>query len=111
MRRVQSWSTKNVWGEIERSYRLPTRATATLMVDLTGHVEEVKGPWISILRAELYMGGARIWLTAQRGDELLRATSEDPHHGDFRELDEQLALMFGPLEEVQADAPVMAMAS
>ena len=103
MRKVQSWSSKNIWGETERSYRLPRRVTATLMVDLAGHVEEVTGPWVSILRAELWMEGTRVWLTAQRGDELLRATADDPHHWNFAELDRRVALVCGQLEELEND--------
>lgn len=103
MRRAQVWTSRNMWGEIERWYRLPVKITTATMVDLAGIVDEVAGPWTSILRTEVWTSGGRVWLTAHRDGELLCASAEGiPDHA-WLEIDARVASSFGSLEELVTD--------
>ncbi|MCP4808071.1 MAG: hypothetical protein GY913_31555 [Proteobacteria bacterium] len=106
MRRAQVWTSKNMWGEIERWYRLPVKIDATTIVDLAGTVETVEGPWTSVFRTELWTATGQVWLTAHKDSQLVCATTSG--QGSFRDVDERVASCFGALEELITEAEALA---
>lgn len=101
MRRTQAWMNTNIWGEVERWYRLPGRIDAELIEDLGGSVRRLQGPWASVLRSETVVHGSRVWLSAHEGGTLLCASS-DGSPVIFAEVDAAIVWRFGPLEELDA---------
>lgn len=99
MRRAQVWTSRNMWGEAERWYRLPVRVQASTLVDLAGTVDELEGPWTRVLRAEVWTALGRAWLTAHQDGHLICVTT-DADERVLAEVDQRIAASFGTLVDL-----------
>lgn len=104
MKSLQGWTRTNLWGEVERWYRIPGHVSEALLESLGADSQVLAGSWASVLRGEMRVYDQRIWLSGHAGGQLLCASTDGQTPVVFAEIDVRLARLFGPLEELHAVA-------
>ena len=97
---LQAWTKTNIWGELERWYRLPKRLSVDTLRALGGDPQVLAGPWSAVCRAELSIYGQEIWLSGHNGGLLLCASTRSNTPLVFAEVDARMTRLFGPLDEL-----------
>ena len=97
---TRAWTKQNIWGELERWYRLPLGVTPELLATLGADPHALAGAWESVLRAEVMVYGQRIWLSGHRGAPLLCASTSGHSPVIFAEIDARIERHVGPVLEL-----------